>query len=49
MLQNFVKGLAATAIGATLALGASQAQAAPTPVAGIIVGGPGETTFEFRT
>jgi hypothetical protein len=47
MLQNLVRGLAATAIGATLALGASQAQAAPTPVAGIIVGGPGETTFEF--
>jgi PEP-CTERM motif len=47
MLQNFVKGLAVAAIGVTLALGASQAQAAPTPVAGIIVGGPGETTFEF--
>jgi hypothetical protein len=42
-----VKALAATAIGATLALSVSQAQAAPTPVAGVIVGGPGETTFEF--
>jgi hypothetical protein len=47
MLTTFVRGLAATAIGATLALGISQAQAAPTPVAGVIVGGPGETTFEF--
>ena len=47
MLKTLVRGLAATAIGATLALGVSQAQAAPTPVAGIIVGGPGETTFEF--
>jgi hypothetical protein len=47
MLKTFVRGLAATAIGATLALGISQAQAAPTPVAGVIVGGPGETTFKF--
>jgi hypothetical protein len=47
MLETFMRGLAATAIGVTLALGVSQAQAAPTPVAGIIVGGPGETTFEF--
>jgi hypothetical protein len=47
MLKTFVRVLAATAIGATLALGVSQAQAAPTPVAGIIVGGPGETTFKF--
>jgi hypothetical protein len=47
MLKLFVRGLAVTAIGATLALGVSQAQAAPTPVAGVIVGGPGETTFEF--
>jgi len=47
MLKTFVKGLAATAIGATLALGVGQAQAAPTPVAGVIVGGPGETTFKF--
>jgi hypothetical protein len=47
MLKTFVRVLAATAIGATLGLGVSQAQAAPTPVAGIIVGGPGETTFKF--
>jgi hypothetical protein len=47
MLKTVAKGLSLAAIGATLALGASQAQAAPTPVAGILVGAPGETTFEF--
>ena len=41
------KSLGMAAVGAVLALGAGQAQAAPTPVAGVIVGGPGETTFEF--
>ena len=32
------------AVGAVLTLGLGQAQAAPTPVAGVIVGGPTETT-----
>jgi hypothetical protein len=41
------KSLGMAAVGAVLALGVGQAQAAPTPVAGVIVGGPGETTFEF--
>jgi len=47
MLKTVVKGLSLAAIGAILALGASQAQAAPTPVAGVLVGAPGETTFKF--
>jgi len=47
MTKYMTKSLAITAIGMVLALGASHAQAAPTPVAGVIVGGPGETTFKF--
>jgi hypothetical protein len=47
MKSTFVKGFAAAAVGAILALGVGQAQAAPTPVAGVMVGAPGETTFKF--
>jgi hypothetical protein len=47
MKNPIAKSLAVAAIGAVLALGVSQAQAAPTPVAGIMVGAPGETTFKF--
>jgi hypothetical protein len=47
MIKHMTKSLAVAAIGAVLALSASHAQAAPTPVAGVIVGGPGETTFKF--
>lgn len=41
------KTFGGAALGAVLALAAGSAQAAPTPVAGVIVGGPGETTFKF--
>jgi hypothetical protein len=41
------KTLTVAAVGAVMALGMGQAMAAPTPVAGVIVGGPGETTFKF--
>jgi hypothetical protein len=47
MMKHMTKSLAVAAIGTVLALSASHAQAAPTPVAGVIVGGPGETTFKF--
>ena len=47
MKSTFVKSFAAAAVGAILALGVGQAQAAPTPVAGVLVGAPGETTFKF--
>jgi hypothetical protein len=47
MKSTFVKSFAAAAVGAILALGVGQAQAAPTPVAGVMVGAPGETTFKF--
>jgi len=47
MKSIFVKSFAATAVGAILALSVGQAQAAPTPVAGVLVGAPGETTFKF--
>jgi len=47
MIKNLTRSLALAAVGAVLALGVSQAQAAPTPVAGVRVGAPGETTFKF--
>jgi hypothetical protein len=47
MKSTFVKSFAAAAVGAILALGVGQAQAAPTAVAGVMVGAPGETTFKF--
>jgi hypothetical protein len=47
MKNSMTKTFAIAAVSAVLALGVSQAQAAPTPVAGILVGAPGETTFEF--
>jgi hypothetical protein len=47
-MKNLVaKTIAIASIGAVLAFGASQAQAAPTPVGGVLVGAPGETTFKF--
>jgi len=47
-MKNFIaRSLAVAAVGAMLGLGVSQAQAAPTPVGGIFVGAPGETTFKF--
>lgn len=47
MKSSFMKSLAMAAVGAVLAFSAGQAVAAPTPVNGVIVGGPGETTFKF--
>jgi hypothetical protein len=47
MKNPIAKSLAAAAIGTVLAFGVSQAQAAPTPVSGVLVGAPGETTFKF--
>jgi len=47
MKNSITRGLAVAAIGAMLGLGVSEAQAVPTPVGGIFVGGPGETTFKF--
>jgi hypothetical protein len=47
-MKNLIcKSFGGAALGAVIALAAGSAQAAPTPVAGVIVGGPGETTFEF--
>ena len=47
-MKNIItKTLTVAAVGAIMALGMGQAMAAPTPVAGVIVGGPGETTFKF--
>jgi hypothetical protein len=47
VLEESMKKLIGAAALAVLALAAGTAQAAPTPVAGVIVGGPGETTFKF--
>jgi len=47
MRKAITKALGAAAVGAVMVLGLGQAQAAPTPVAGVIVGGRGETTFKF--
>jgi hypothetical protein len=47
MIKYMKKSLAIAAVGAVLAIGISQAQAAPTPVGGIYVGAQGETTFKF--
>jgi hypothetical protein len=47
MKSIITKTLTMAAVGAGMALGMGQAMAAPTPVAGVIVGGPGETTFKF--
>jgi len=47
MIKNLTRSLALAAVGAVLGLGVSQAQAAPTPVSGVLVGAPGETTFQF--
>ena len=47
MKNHMKKSLGVAVVGAVLALGLGQAQAAPTPVAGVIVGGPNETTFKF--
>ena len=47
MNSIITKTLTAGAVGAVMALGMGQAMAAPTPVAGVIVGGAGETTFKF--
>jgi hypothetical protein len=47
MKSIITKTLTMAAVGAVMALGMGQATAAPTPVAGVIVGGPGETTFKF--
>ena len=47
-MKNIItKTLTVAAVGAVMALSMGQAMAAPTPVAGVIVGGPGETTFKF--
>src|SRR5919112_5850772 len=47
-MKNIItKTLTVAAVGAVMALGMGQAMATPTPVAGVIVGGPGETTFKF--
>jgi hypothetical protein len=47
MKNSITKSLAVAAVGAVLGFGVSQAQAAPTPVGGVLVGAPGETTFKF--
>ena len=47
MIKNLTRSLALAAVGAVLGLGVGQAQAAPTPVGGVLVGAPGETTFKF--
>jgi hypothetical protein len=47
MKNSITRSLAVAAVGAMLGLGVSQAQAVPTPVDGIFVGAPGETTFKF--
>src|SRR5687767_2487540 len=47
MKSIITKTLTGAAVGAVMALGMGQAIAAPTPVAGVIVGDPGETTFKF--
>jgi hypothetical protein len=47
MMNLMARGIAAASIGAVLAFGVSQAQAAPTPIGGVLVGAPGETTFKF--
>src|SRR5688500_10379003 len=47
-MKNIItKTLTVATVGAVMALSMGQAMAAPTPVAGVIVGGPGETTFKF--
>jgi PEP-CTERM motif len=47
MKNSIARSLAVVAVGALLGLSVSQAQAAPTPVGGVLVGAPGETTFKF--
>ena len=47
MKSPIAKSFAAAAVGTVLAFGVGQAQAAPTPVSGVLVGAPGETTFKF--
>jgi PEP-CTERM motif len=47
MKKLICRSFRGVALGAVLALAAGAAQAEPTPVAGVIVGGPEETTFKF--
>jgi hypothetical protein len=47
MKNSIARSLAVVAVGALLGLSVSQAQAEPTPVGGVLVGAPGETTFKF--
>ncbi|WP_037448891.1 PEP-CTERM sorting domain-containing protein [Skermanella stibiiresistens] len=47
MKSMIKKAMTAAAVGTVMTLGAGSAMAVETPVAGIYVSGPGDTTFEF--